>query len=429
MSSKGIDAVTAESDQRGEFVPKLRFPEFVGKPLHDVCLGDVTEEATARNRNNLARASVMGVRKDDGIVPMQERLVAGNISRYKNVRKNWFAYNPMRLNIGSIARWQGDHEVLVSPDYVVFRCLAQANPTPLIPDYLDHFRSSEQWEAFTNESGDGGVRIRIYYRDLARMRLLLPDTIEQQKIADCLSSIDALISAEAAKLGALYDQKRGLMQQLFPTPGETVPRFRFPEFRGAKAWELATIKDIGSFYYGKSAPKWSLEEDAPTPCVRYGELYSKFDIIIEETFSRTTIDPKNLRFSKGGEILVPRVGEKPDDFGKYCCFLPLNGIAIGEMISVFETNQNPLFYTYYFRHLYKEFAKVVEGQNVKNLYYTNLEPLAICRPTIHEQGRIASALSSLDALITGSSMRLEALKAHRKGLKQQLLPVVEETGS
>nr|WP_143711316.1 restriction endonuclease subunit S [Magnetococcus marinus] len=201
-----------------------------------------------------------------------------------------------------------------------------------------------------------------------------------------------------------------------------VPRLRFPEFRDAGEWEKTTIGEIGKFYYGKSAPKWSLEEDAPTPCVRYGELYTKFGPIITETYSRTNIDPGKLRFSKGGEILVPRVGEKTEDFGKCCCYLPLGDIAIGEMISVFETAQNPLFYTYYFRRLYRQFSKVVEGQNVKNLYYVELEPLEIYRPPLTEQQKIADCLSSLDALIAAQADKIDALKTHKKGLIQQLFP-------
>jgi type I restriction enzyme S subunit len=206
-----------------------------------------------------------------------------------------------------------------------------------------------------------------------------------------------------------------------------VPKLRFPEFLNALAWEPTTIGDIGSFYYGKSAPKWSLEKDAPTRCVRYGELYTKFGVIITETYSRTNIDPKNLRFSKGGEILVPRVGEKPEDFGKCCCYLPLANIAIGEMISVFETEQNPLFYTYYFRSLYRQFAKVVEGQNVTNLYYVELEPLPIHRPSLPEQQHIAECLTSLDELIAAHSRKLDALKTHKKALMQQLFPREGET--
>ena len=206
-----------------------------------------------------------------------------------------------------------------------------------------------------------------------------------------------------------------------------VPKLRFPEFRDEPAWEGTTIGALGRFYYGKSAPKWSLSDDAPTPCVRYGELYTKFGPVISETYSRTNTDPKTLRFSKGGEILIPRVGEKPDDFGKCCAYLPLKDIAIGEMISVLETKQHPLFYTYYFRTLYKQFAKVVEGQNVKNLYFAELEPLQIQRPSIPEQQKIAECLSSVDELMAAQARKLDALKTHKKGLMQQLFPREGET--
>jgi restriction endonuclease S subunit len=247
---------------------------------------------------------------------------------------------------------------------------------------------------------------------------------EQQKIADCLTSIADRITAETQKLATLKAHKKGLTQQLFPAEGETLPKLRFPEFRDSGEWEETTIGGIGSFYYGKSAPKWSLSEDAPTRCVRYGELYTKFGAIISEIYSRTNIDPKNLRFSKGGEILVPRVGEKPEDFGKCCSYLPFANIAIGEMISVFETAQNPLFYTYYFRNLYRQFAKVVEGQNVKNLYYVELEPLLIYRPSLPEQQKIADCLTLIDEAIAAQTQKIATLKTHKKGLMQQLFPSI-----
>ena len=168
-----------------------------------------------------------------------------------------------------------------------------------------------------------------------------------------------------------------------------IPKLRFPEFSKDGEWQLTSIGQVGKFYYGKSAPKWSLSEDAPTPCVRYGELYTKFDTVIDKVYSRTNIEPGNLKFSKGGEILVPRVGEVPQDFAKNCCYLPFPNIAIGEMISVYETKEHPIFYTHYFRTLFRQFAKVVEGQNVKNLYYINLEPIKIGKPSYLEQKKIS----------------------------------------
>lgn len=206
-----------------------------------------------------------------------------------------------------------------------------------------------------------------------------------------------------------------------------LPKLRFPEFLKDKEWQRTTIGDVGKFYYGKSAPKWSLSDDAPTPCVRYGELYTKFNTIIDKIYSKTNIDPSTLRFSKGGEILVPRVGEVPQDFAKHCCYLPFENIAIGEMISVYETNEYPIFYAHYFRTLWREFAKVVEGQNVKNLYYINLEPIVVGKPSYKEQQKIAACLSSLDEVITAESQKLEVLKDHKKGLLQNLFPQVGET--
>ncbi|MCC5829218.1 MAG: hypothetical protein JJU36_07200, partial [Phycisphaeraceae bacterium] len=170
----------------------------------------------------------MGVRKGEGIVPMEDRLVARDISRYKIVQKNWFAYNPMRLNIGSIARCHHEDDVLVSPDYVTFRCLDEDTLPAITPEYLDKFRESDQWDAFVTEAGDGGVRVRIYYGTLAQLRLTVPSPAEQRKIAECLGSLDDLIAAEGRKLAALRDHKKGLMQQLFPQEGQTRPHLRFP---------------------------------------------------------------------------------------------------------------------------------------------------------------------------------------------------------
>jgi len=270
----------------------------------------------------------------------------------------------------------------------------------------------------------GVAVIHLYASQLINLNLKLPSIDEQQKIANTLISLDNLIELENKKVETLKKHKKGLMQKLFPLDGEKEPKVRFDGFCGD--WEEKTIGDIGNFYYGKSAPKWSLEENAPTKCVRYGELYTKFGAMITETYSRTNIDTEKLRFSKGGEILVPRVGERAEEFGKCCSYLPLKNIAIGEMISVFETKQNPLFYTYYFRNLWIEFSKVVEGQNVKNLYYKELEPLKIYQPRLQEQQKIANTLSSLDNLIEAKSKKVETLKQHKKGLMQKLFVNKEE---
>jgi type I restriction enzyme S subunit len=262
MSSKGRSP--AATREESTVVPKLRFPEFVGHPLQDVRLADATAESTERNGAGQATSQIMGVSKVEGIVPMEERIVAADTTRYKFVRKDWFAYNPMRLNIGSIARWQGDDDILVSPDYVVFKCKG-AGPHRLDPVYLDHFRRSDAWEEFVSEKGDGSVRVRIYYKDLAHLQLALPSFPEQQKVADCLDSADALIAAQGRKVETLKAHKKGLMQQLFPRECETKPRLRFPEFEESGEWRFVELGNLlkASPDYGVSAAAVPYDEDLP----------------------------------------------------------------------------------------------------------------------------------------------------------------------
>jgi len=116
-----------KDDNPQTLTPRLRFPEFVGQALQSLNLGDVTTESIVRNAGKHSSSPVMGVSNADGIVPMKERLIASDIARYKLVKQDWFAYNPMRLNIGSIARWQGETDILVSPDYVVSSAATMTN--------------------------------------------------------------------------------------------------------------------------------------------------------------------------------------------------------------------------------------------------------------------------------------------------------------
>ncbi|WP_427724168.1 restriction endonuclease subunit S [Shewanella baltica] len=197
-----------------------------------------------------------------------------------------------------------------------------------------------------------------------------------------------------------------------------VPELRFSQFD--KEWKKTTIADIGEFYYGRSAPKWSITDDATIPCVRYGELYTKHKGTVKEIYSYTNIDRNKLRFSKGGEILIPRVGEDPMDFAK-CSYLPFSGVAIGEMISVYNTDQNPVFITAYFNSQMKyEFAKRVEGASVSNLYYSYLKDINLRIPTIEEQQKIGEFFSKLDRQIELEEEKLELLEQQKRGYMQKI---------
>lgn len=109
---------------------------------------------------------------------------------------------------------------------------------------------------------------------------------------------------------------------------------------------------------------------------------------------------EKLRFSKGKEVLIPRVGEDPMDYN-HCTWLSMPDVAIGEMISVFNTEQDPLFTATMFNAtLQKEFAMRVEGGSVTNLYFEKLKNIEVSFPKKEEQKKIARFFEEIDNLIT-----------------------------
>jgi type I restriction enzyme S subunit len=173
-------------------------------------LRPVTRESVRRNGTALGREQIMGVTNDRGMRPMREETIASSIDRYKIVRPRAFAYNPMRLNVGSIAMSPFDRDVLVSPDYVVFEC----DESKLLPGYLNHLRMTRHWASFFDVAGSGSVRVRIYYDDLAAFSFPLPRIEEQHRIVELLDTAVAEIAVLTKYAQALRRQKRGLMQKL-----------------------------------------------------------------------------------------------------------------------------------------------------------------------------------------------------------------------
>lgn len=361
----------------------------------------------------------MGVSKVEGIVPMEERIVAADTARYKFVRKHWFAYNPMRLNIGSIARWQGDDDILVSPDYVVFKCKT-SGPHRLDPGYLDHFRRSDAWEDFVSEKGDGSVRVRIYYKDLARLQLALPSFPEQQKIADCLDSADALIAVQGRKVEALKAHKKGLMQQLFPQEGETQPRLRFPEFEGAGEWDEVRLSKLGDLVSGLTYSPDDVREDGLLVLRSSNIQGGKIDLN-----DCVYVDPniKGANLSQPNDILVCVRNGSTALIGKTALIpkgMPL--CTHGAFMTVFRSHAPKFVFQLFQTSRYQKQVAGDLGATINSINGAQFLRYKFFVPKPPEQQRIADCLTSLDDLIAAETRKLDTLKTHKKGLMQQLFP-------
>jgi type I restriction enzyme S subunit len=215
-------------------------------------LAEVAKECRSRNNGQLDDKLLCGVLKSRGLVPMRERVKGDSTDRCKVVAPNAFAYNPMRLNIGSIARNTADNSVMVSPDYVVF----QTDPGRLLPNYLDHIRHSGLWRSYVGATGDGSVRVRIYFDQLSRYQLPLPPLPEQHKIAAFLTAVDDKLDIISRQIDATQALKQGLMQILFSqgvgtqdATGRWIPHTKFKDSELGEipeGWLITTLGEICS---------------------------------------------------------------------------------------------------------------------------------------------------------------------------------------
>lgn len=246
-----------------------------------------------------------------------------------------------------------------------------------------------------------------------------PTFSEQQKIADCLSSIDDLISAEEKKLSLLNDYKKGWMQKLFPTEGKTVPEWRFPEFRDSGEWENTTIGKIADYENGKAHENNIIDNG------KYIVVNSKFISTEGEIIKYT--NEANLLAYKGDILMV--LSDVPNGRALSKCYLvdKDNLYTVNQRvcrITPKKINSILLFYTI---NRNKYFLAFDDGVKQTNLRKKEVLHCSVVIPKdSNEQKKIADFLSGIDELLCRQIDKIETLKQHKKALMQGLFPSIEE---
>lgn len=440
MSSKTKTTAT-KGEATPALVPKLRFPEFRGAGSWTTeALGSVAKISTAKvgDKTCIPMSITSGV----GLVSQMDkfgRIIAGSsYANYLQLKNNDFAYNKSATKEypeGFIALYTGDELAAVPKS--IFTCFRVTGSSP-VPQYLDYLFLGNLHGRWLRNFIEIGARahgsLSINQDDLLALPIPLPSgkssVSEQQKIAECLSSVDELMAAQARKVDALKTHKKGLMQQLFPREGETQPRLRFPEFQNAGEWEMKRVDEQGSVLAGKA-----LAVDAPGPQRPYLRTKNVLDGAIDLSdvltmpmtdaeFTRFEILDGDVLLNEGQSLeLVGRASIYRSEFGQRC--------AMQNALLRFRAfpSTSAEFAAQYFRQCQKDgtFANVAtKTTSVAHLGSSRFSALELAWPTPDEQQRIATCLSSLDALITAETQKHEALKTHKKGLMQQLFPSPEE---
>lgn len=419
-------------------VPKLRFPGFTQPWSNDPLAKTLTEH----KRKNSAGRDVFSVSMESGIVNQIEHLgrsfAASDTAHYTIGRRYDVVYTKSPLKafpFGIVKQCKFDGEVALSPLYGVF---TPSNPHAglIIEAY---FESPNRSIAFLTPLCQKGAKntIQITNTTFLSGKMPLPtEPAEQRKIAECLSSVDELMAAQARKVDALKTHKKGLMQQLFPRQGETQPRLRFPEFQNAEAWEEAPLSNfILSLDAGVSV---NSGDNRPANKTEFGVLKTsavtkgQFDpeenkvVLAENELSRLRervtggtiiMCRKNTPALVGANAYVESDQENlflPD---LLWAAKPREGVSMRFLAFILGSEKGRA-----------ALSKLAKGSSASMSNITKPEVLAfsVMAPSPAEQHRIATCLSSLDALITAETQKLEVLKLHKKGLMQQLFPSPEE---
>jgi type I restriction enzyme S subunit len=198
------------------------------------------------------------------------------------------------------------------------------------------------------------------------------------------------------------------------------PSIRFPEF--TENWEPNILgnPEFTSFLKGKGISKADIVENGQTECIRYGELYTLYDEIIDNVYSKTNIPTGELVLSKANDVIIPASGETRIDIATASCVLRDN-IALSGDLNIIRSTINGIFLSYYLNNKKKKaIASFAQGSSVIHLYNPHLRKLKLNIPKPTEQQKIATFLTEVDNRITLLKEKKDALVDYKKGVMQKL---------
>lgn len=430
---------TNGKDTKLGVVPALRFPEFrnynewVEVPIHQI--GTLLTGLSGKNSSNFGYGKPFITYKQvysDTVNDFNkcDKVFINNSEKQNSIQQGDILFTtssetPDEVGVSSVVLNPLPETIYLNSFCFILR---PHDINQLYPLFAKYLFQSPIYRKKINKLAQGAIRFNLSKNQFIRLSLPIPkETKEQQKTADCLSSIDALIKATENKIDELKAHKKGLMQQLFPAEGKTVPALRFPEFQDAGEWETPHLGQISTRIttkvgYSKLSP---ISISAGIGFVAQTEKFGR-DISGEQYRNYIELNKGEFAYNKGNSKKYPQgCVYRLEEFDK---------VAAPNAFICFRFNDSviPDFFKGYFNSNYhgKQLQNVITSGARSNglLNISANEFFNIILPTPKdkkEQQKIADCLSSVDDLIVAQTNRLEALRNHKKGLIQQLFPNIE----
>lgn len=397
--------------EENKIVPQLRFSGFCADWQVEK-FSDITFLAGEKNRDNLPLES-FSISNERGFIPQNEQFENGGTMKdadkrmYYIVTPKTFAYNPARINVGSIGYYDLEKNVIVSSLYEVFKT------SDAIDDrFLWQWFKSDAFKKMIEQYQEGGVRLYFYYDKLCKCVIPVPSIPEQKHIGAVLDIVDQIILMHKQKYNKLCNMKEAMVEKLFPRAEADVPEVRFKGFEGV--WKRLSASELFAAYVDKGHPELpvlSATQDAGM-VIRDKLGKSVFHEVANEVGYKRVLPGQfviHLRSFQGG-----------------FAHSAVEGIT-SPAYTVFGFKEPEKHDDFFWKYVFmsKQFIKRLETvtygiRDGRSISYDEFLTLDFLFPTKEEQSLICKYLLNLDSLISMRRQEIDKLQSLKKGLLEKM---------
>ena len=398
-------------------VPKIRFPGFT-EPWEQRKFKDLVFKSGKKNKKNLPYES-FSITNESGFVSQNEQFENGGTmkdadkSMYIIVSPNSFAYNPARINVGSIGYQALGKNVIVSSLYEVFKTSHEVDD-----HFLWYWFKSDHFKRLVESLQEGGVRLYFYFDKLQKGELWLPPIEEQRKIGGYFKSVDNLITLHQRKSVTIKKLKSGLLRKMILTVESTLTDVFLPLFtidwEQRKLGELAEIVSGGTPAtsnpeYWDGTINWYTPAEISEARYVYGSQKKITEVGLNNSSAKILPKDRTILFTSRAGI------------GKTAILKNDASTNQGFQSIVVKNNIDPEFVYSMSTQIKEKAERVAAGSTFSEISGKQLGKIILMIPGIKEQQRIGELFSIIDNLITLHQRKLDDLKKLKQGLLQQML--------
>ncbi|RXW89126.1 restriction endonuclease subunit S [Enterococcus faecium] len=401
--------------------PEIRFPGFTDD-WEQRKFKEFSKKTGKKNTKDLDFPAY-SVSNKAGLISQTEQFDGSRLddlekTNYKFVEPNEFAYNPARVNVGSIAFNNLGMTVIVSSLYVVVKMSED-----LDNEFILQFIKSPTFIKEVKRNTEGSVREYLFYENFANIKFpFTRNKEEQQKIGSFFKQLDNTIALHQRKLDLLKETKKGFLQKMFPKNGAKVPEIRFPGF--TEDWEQRKLGGIGKTYTGLTGKSKEDFGHGDAKFVTYMNVFQNPKATLEQ-LENVEIDPRQNEVKKG-DVFFTTSSETPEEVGMSSVWThDINNIYLNSFTFAYRpTIKFDLDYLAFMlrsQSVRKKIIFLAQGISRYNISKTKMMDISVPIPVnFEEQQKIGAFFKQLDDTIALHQRKLDLLKETKKGFLQKM---------